>query len=840
MARDETIKLSLIDGVTRTLGQIREGVSGVGASLTKLNQGAELAAKGFAALGSVASGIGDSVSAVADLELALARVSDITQATTAEQAALQQAVSDAATQVGVTADQAANALLLMAEDGFSASEAVGSLNAVLSFAKANAQDAATATQALGGVLDTFGEKPQIIAQLADQLTAASRAAGVGTTTLQQGLAAIGVQAEQAGLGVSDAIAALAALASRGIEGTQAAKQLGTVLTQLNDPASKAGKALDDAGLAGKSFGEIVAALSKDSTKAAAVLESLGARPRAALKVLLAEGGGALRDFGLIVDEAAGASERAADVIDKTFNGAVSRLQAAIGNLRNELLLPILQPLADEAVALAEKINALGDSPQFARIRDQFQELATNAIRSVGDLIENADLEAWAGNVADFAAEAKTAFDALVLVVETTASTIRGIGAAIDYVAERGAAFDAALGLSRESAKKLGAAATDLDRPLSHLNRMLGDGKKTASGQAKAMDDASGATRAFVSPAEDAADAAQKIADGLGEVPKAAKLTEVTLEKLAGGAEQAAIGLERLRLATLTSAIAALARENLQGTDTFRALVAEVAKTEASIAKMQEAIDKAKGAQEDLSDKTDSAANSLRNFASAAGDAGDAADDLKSSNSQVADSFGNIGNKSSETAISLGKMSEAFVRQALEAAGAAKSAKDYIDTWSGWVREYGQQEKAFNQRLEAAERTIQALDEEERAMARLRDTLGAIADDELRKLMAAEERAQELRRKATEETKQRTDAERELRKELERTAGFGAFDPNAAGAASASEQARGSTGGRGSAAGGGRSAPQIVINVQGMTTDQARAFVEQSVVPELERINRLSR
>jgi hypothetical protein len=117
MARDETIKLSLIDGVTRTLGQIREGVAGVGSDLVKLNQGAELAAKGFAALGSVAIGIGDSVSAVADLELALARVSDITQATTAEQAALQQAVSDAATQVGVTADQAANALLLMAEDG---------------------------------------------------------------------------------------------------------------------------------------------------------------------------------------------------------------------------------------------------------------------------------------------------------------------------------------------------------------------------------------------------------------------------------------------------------------------------------------------------------------------------------------------------------------------------------------------------------------------------------------------------------------------------------------------------------------------------------------------------
>ena len=121
------------------------------------------------------------------------------------------------------------------------------------------------------MLDTFGEKPAIIGELADQLTAAARAAGVGTSTLQSGLAAIGVQAEQAGLGVSEATAALAALASRGIEGTQAAKQLGTVLTELNNPASRAGKALEDAGLSGKSFAQIVDVLSKDAAKAAPIL-----------------------------------------------------------------------------------------------------------------------------------------------------------------------------------------------------------------------------------------------------------------------------------------------------------------------------------------------------------------------------------------------------------------------------------------------------------------------------------------------------------------------------------------------------------------------------------------
>jgi len=81
-----------------------------------------------------------------------------------------------------------------------------------------------------------------------------------------------------------------------------------------------------------------------------------------------------------------------------------------------------------------------------------------------------------------------------------------------------------------------------------------------------------------------------------------------------------------------------------------------------------------------------------------------------------------------------------------------------------------------------------------------------------------------------------ETERSIQIEAQRTAGFGGV-----GTGQQAEATGGATGGRGSSGGGGdRGAPQIVINVQGMTTDQARQFVEQSVVPELERINRLSR
>ena len=833
MARDETIKLSLIDGVTKSLQAIQKGVGGVGAELAKLNQVAELAGKGFAALGNIAGGIGDAVSSVADLETALARVVDITQATTEEQVALQQAVRDAATEVGVTADQAAGALVLMAEDGFSASEAVASLNTVLSYAKANAQEAATATQALGGVLDTFGEKPAIIAQLADQLTAAARAAGTGTTTLQNGLAAIGVQAEQAGLGVSSAVSALAALASRGIEGTQAAKQLGIILTQLNDPASKAGKALDEAGLAGKSFGEIVDVLSKDSAKAATVLEALGNKPRAALKVLLADGGGALKEFGAIVDGAAGSSERAAKVIDETFNGAVARLQAAVGNLRNEFLAPILQPLADDAAKVAEQINSLADSPQFARVREQFAAMATGAIQSVGNLIENADLEAWAGDIANFAADAKSAFEALVVVVQATADTIRAIGSAVEYVREITATLDSAFAEATGATNRLNVASREAGKSIDGLGAGLDKNKKSTREHKAATDSATASVQLFADASGSAGVAATDAAQQLGEIPKAAKLTEISMEKLAGGAAQAAIGLERFRLATLVAAQVTLYNANLANSDSFRALTAEIGKTEASIASMQAAIDKAAGATDNQADQTDRLTESLRNLREQQQEVEQGNERVADSSGQVADEFSNIGNQSSSAAVSMGTLTEEFVRNALAVAGNAKSVRDYLRTINDFFAQGQDEENQLRAMIEIRERQNATLTEEERIRKRIQDQYGT-SSTLVEVLVQQELKLAQARRESNQE------AERGIEIEQRRAGLAGGIGTQGAPqtAAPATSAVRSTSAGAGSRDG----APAIVVNVSGAPTDAAgwRDIVSRFIAPELERLDRLSR
>lgn len=826
--RDETIKLSLIDGVTKSLTAIQKGVGGVGAELAKLNQIAELTSKGFSLIGDAVSGLSGSVLAVAEIESALARVNDITQATAGEQVALQQAVQSAVATVGVSADQAASALVLMAEDGFSASEAVGALNTVLAFAKANAQDAATATQALGGVLDTFGEKPAIISSLADQLTAAARAAGVGTNVLQNGLAAIGVQAEQAGLGVSQATAALAALASRGIEGTQAAKQLGTVLTELNNPASRAGKALEEAGLAGKSFTEIVEVLSKDSAKAAPILEALGNRPRAALKVLLADGGGALREFTGIVNEAAGATQEAASVIDETFLGALARFQASIGNLRNEFLKPILQPLADEFTALSEKINSLAASPEFARLRAQFEEFATGAIRAIGNLVENIDFEELTGDIAQFGADSKAVFDDVILVAQSTAEAIRGISFAVKFLRGDAGLFSEAMDSAKDGADKLGAASAAAGRAVAGLSPSLDKGSKSTRGFASDALDAVGKLRAFAASIIDAGRESAIAAAEIAVISDPAAKAREELIRLSGGADQAAIGLERLRLATLSSAIATLARDGLAATDTFRALVAEVGKVEQNIAQMQAAIDKAAAAQENITGKTDAATQSLRNFAGAARDAGSAAESTASANSQVSESFGNIGKTSRAAKADMGNMSQALIELGISLQSTARSGREIIEIWKGITDQYNQSNERIEYAIELRTRQLGLIDEEEQVRRRLQQQYGTDSTllEELVQL--------ELKRLAIKK-EQVAASERELEVEKERIGLAGGLGPSR----SPTDVAPSATGARGGA-GEGIRAPSITVNVQGMTTDQAREFVQRAVVPELERIQRLSR
>lgn len=529
----------LIDRVTAGFNTIAAGLGKLKTGMTELNQTAELASKGLNLVVGAARGLGDQVKGVADYETAMTRIIERTQATREEQDLLAQAVQNAQRELGVTAAVSADALLRMVKDGFSAREAADALGTSLAYAKAEGVDAAQAIDGLGGVLDSFNEKPQIIGQLADQLTAASRAAGTSTEALAEGLSGVGIAAQESNVSLDQTLAYLALLAKRNIEGAAATKQLVTIMGDFRDPASAAGKALEDLGLKGQGFDQIITALASNSSQAATVLQTLGDKPRAALQALLADGGGALKELNTIIGASEGSAKSAADALKGTFNDSLDRVIASVDRAKIALGAPILAPLADGLQDLADKLNKAAESGAFDEIGKKLAEFVANGVPKIVEFLTAFDFEAAAKNVAEFVDASIVLFNALAATVKVTAAAIGTVYEAVSFGTSALSEYDARV-------QGIAAATEAAGIPVDTLVQLLND----VGVGARALSDESLAAlqQRFGLTAEQArqlqADA-REVAAALPEIGKSAKDTTDDIESFGQGVLKLADRLSRI-------------------------------------------------------------------------------------------------------------------------------------------------------------------------------------------------------------------------------------------------------------------------------------------------------
>ena len=862
MARDETIKLSLIDGVTKSLKEIQKGVGGVGAELAKLNQVAELAGKAFDGLSSVGNFFGDLVTDAGAYEQKLKEVEVRTQATAAESVLLRDAVQQAMQNTAVGATAAADALRLMAEDGASATEAAQNLGQTVAYAQANTRGLAETVGGLGAVLDAFGEAPAKIGALADSLTATAVAAGTSTKAIEEGVARAGIAAEQANLSLDETVALIGALAERGLEGGRGGAALVKVLQELNDPASKAGEALKQAGINGGDLSGVMQKLATDAALSEKVLSSLGDKPRATLKLLLAEGGKSLAGITKAIEESAGASQRASDQLGDGFALAQKRLAESLANMKIALATPLLEPLALAFDGFATKINQFAQSEQFKLIAQDIAKFVADGLVEVQKFVEGFDFERAAEATAQFVSDARVELaglrEALGLTLTTGANFGDGLSAAfnasIAAVSLNLASLIGSLGGVSDEAESLSLSLAKIGNDAyvatgDALGKIAERADKAAAAAAKAAKDtgtlraeyiaAVGPLNAFGKSLEDQLSNTEGLAPAFDATRNSVMRLIESEEKLAKAQRDAQEAMSAASVATyevqisrLVLAQNALIRKGQENSAEFRKLTAEINAAEAGIAKLKEANAAAAKSAGDVSDATDRATKSVREYGSAADSSADSSRRASESASQVAESFGNIERQSSSVAISLGNLSETFVKQALDAAGAAGALDGYLQTLNQAFAVGQEIDQQVQARIDQLNRQNAALSEES-ALRRRLEAQGFGASTQLEELIQLELRLANAKKQTNDE------AERGVQIEAQRRGQAGGIGTSRG---SAQEAAPATTGGRGTAAGsGGRGeAPQIVINVQGMTNEQAREFVAQAVVPELERINRLSR
>jgi hypothetical protein len=202
--------------------------------------------------------------------------------------------------------------------GLTGDAAVKATEQFVKFGRATGQDAASAVSAFDDILDGFGLTADDAAGIMDKLVVAHQKFGGSIEDNQAALAAMAPQLKALNLGLDDGIGLLDLFAASGLDASSGQKALNAAIKNLPP---------------GESLDEFVARLSKvqdDGQRAQLAMSVFGAKAGAGLANAIKPGVGSLKDFEISAEDAAGATDKAADVIDSSLSGRIAKAASIAG------------------------------------------------------------------------------------------------------------------------------------------------------------------------------------------------------------------------------------------------------------------------------------------------------------------------------------------------------------------------------------------------------------------------------------------------------------------------------------------------------------------------------
>ena len=186
------------------------------------------------------------------------------------------------------------------------------------FARVTKQDAAGAVSAFDDILDAWNMTAADAGPIMDKLLVAQQKYGGSITDNQAALKAMAPSLQAMGSSLDDGIELLNLFAASGIDASQTTRALNTAVKNL-----KPGQSLDD-------LVREIAAIEDPAKRAQRAIEVFGSRGGVALANALRPGMESLDEFGISAEEAAGATQEAADKIDGTFTGRIKKAISQAG------------------------------------------------------------------------------------------------------------------------------------------------------------------------------------------------------------------------------------------------------------------------------------------------------------------------------------------------------------------------------------------------------------------------------------------------------------------------------------------------------------------------------
>jgi phage-related minor tail protein len=288
----------------------------------------------------------------ADFEQSMAKVKAVSGATADEFAKLETNAKELGRTTRFTASEVSELQLNFAKLGFTAEEITQVTGATLALAQATGSDLATSAEVAGSTLRAFGLSADETSRVTDVMAKSFSTSALDMDTFADSMKYVAPVAKAAGLSVEETTAMLASLSNAGIKGSQAGTSLRRIISEL-----------------GATGGDVAGAIKKlagEGLNLADAKDEVGRSAQSALLVL-ANSTDQTAKLTTEFQNAKGAAQGMADIMDDTAEGAMKRMQSALEGAQIEIgsaLAPIMIKLAGIVSDLAGRFSSMSDGGQM--------------------------------------------------------------------------------------------------------------------------------------------------------------------------------------------------------------------------------------------------------------------------------------------------------------------------------------------------------------------------------------------------------------------------------------------------------------------------------------------
>lgn len=319
-------------------------------------------------------------------------------------------LSDMANRMGaelpLSAQDAADAMVAMAQDGASIKTITKEFPAIAQAATATGDDLQTTASVVQQSMNVWGKSLKSPQQAAAILTSTANMSNASISDMQQAIATIGGTASNAGFGMGDMSEAIGLMTNKGFSAAQASMDLNHAILQMQAPSAKAKKEMNALGL---SFTDSSGKMKPFPTilrEVAAATDGMSASQKtAALKTMFNTAGmQAMLPLLASVEDKSGSTTTSWDAYAKAQDKASGSTQAAT---------KFLQDQANEMQQnLGSKIEQVGGN--WESLRNKAMEATSGVNSGIVDMI-NKTLE-WASSSNSAGASAIRSFVGLTPVI----------------------------------------------------------------------------------------------------------------------------------------------------------------------------------------------------------------------------------------------------------------------------------------------------------------------------------------------------------------------------------------------------------------------------------------